>query len=367
MSKKINIAVIAPNANIYSETFIKAHKDLLNGNIHFLYGGLIPTISERTGSLSGKNETFNKGLYWLFKKNYKLSSLRKYLVKYNIGVVLAEYGPVANSVLPVVEDLGIHMIAHFHGADASKSQMIIDNNNYSEVFRYSSYIIAVSKVMRIKLISLGCPVEKLILNTYGPRDEFFEVRPDMSHELFISLGRFTDKKAPYYTILAFKKVLEEFPTTRLIMGGDGDLLNTCKNIVRYLQIENNIDFPGILKPEDFRKYLKIARAFVQHSVTAADGDMEGTPLAILEASAAGVPVISTIHAGIPDVIINGVTGLLVNEHDVDGMAENMKKLLADKELAINLGNAGRENISKNYSMQKHIHILDELITKAFRK
>ncbi len=89
--------------------------------------------------------------------------------------------------------------------------------------------------------------------------------------------------------------------------------------------------------------------------------MEGTPVAILEASAAALPVISTRHAGIPDVIIDGETGFLVDEHDVDGMAENMIKLLDNPDLSEKMGKAGRKNIFEKYRMEIHMDNLNKVI------
>ena len=92
--------------------------------------------------------------------------------------------------------------------------------------------------------------------------------------------------------------------------------------------------------------------------------MEGTPVGILEASAAGLPVISTFHAGIPDVIIHEKTGLLCDEHDYAQMAENMLWVLEHPEQATAMGETGRKNIKENFSMEKHIGKLNELIEKA---
>jgi glycosyltransferase involved in cell wall biosynthesis len=87
-------------------------------------------------------------------------------------------------------------------------------------------------------------------------------------------------------------------------------------------------------------------------------------VAILEASAAGLPVISTIHAGIPDVINNGTTGLLSEEHDVDTMANNMIRLLNNPDLAKQLGAAGKEHIKKYFSLERHINELQKVINEA---
>src|SRR5690606_18550174 len=125
------------------------------------------------------------------------------------------------------------------------------------------------------------------------------------------------------------------------MAGDGQLLNICKNLVKYLNLQSHVEFPGIITPETYRKYLEESLAFLQHYITTETGDMERTPLAVLEASAAGIPVISTNHAGIPDVIIDGETGLLCKEHDVEGMAQHMITLLDNPEKAKRIGAAGK--------------------------
>ncbi|MNL49008.1 GDP-mannose-dependent alpha-(1-6)-phosphatidylinositol monomannoside mannosyltransferase [compost metagenome] len=158
--------------------------------------------------------------------------------------------------------------------------------------------------------------------------------------------------------------MDKFPNAKLVIGGDGNLFEVCKNLVYYLKLENNVFLPGVLSKEDFVGYLENSLAFVQHSITAINGDQEGTPVAILEASAAGLPIIATFHAGIPDVIINEKTGLLINEHDVDAMAQKMIMLLENKEYAIQLGKKGKENIKSNFSQERHLKILNDLVDKA---
>jgi glycosyltransferase involved in cell wall biosynthesis len=104
--------------------------------------------------------------------------------------------------------------------------------------------------------------------------------------------------------------------------------------------------------------------FVQHSVTPSYGDAEGTPVTILEAQAAGLPVVSTKHAGIPQAVVHGKTGYLVDERDVEGMAGYMSALLADRSACVAMGSQARQHIKQNYSMTRHISILQELIDAA---
>jgi colanic acid/amylovoran biosynthesis glycosyltransferase len=232
------------------------------------------------------------------------------------------------------------------------------------MFDYAARTIAVSRSMYQKLLDLGCPEDRLVLNACAPDDSFLEIEPNFESKHLVGIGRFTDKKAPYYTILAFSKILETFPNARLTIGGDGDLYDACTNLVKYLKIEHAVSLPGKIAPSRFRELLTSAAAFVQHSVVAGDGDSEGTPVAVLEASAAGLPVIGTKHAGIPDIILDGETGFLVDEHDVDGMSEAMKKILVDRTTAKRLGRAGKERIRHDFSMSRYIDKLSEEISEA---
>ena len=144
-------------------------------------------------------------------------------------------------------------------------------------------------------------------------------------------------------------------------------MNVCKNLVKYLKIEDKVEFTGVMTQGQFVNELKDCLAYVQHSIRDELGDMEGTPVSILEASAAGVPVISTFHAGIPEVIHHKKTGLLVNEHDVEGMAKNMLVLLRDKAMAKKLGETGKKLISEEFSMEKHIACFDKLFAELTDK
>ncbi len=365
----MNIALLSPNQNAYSETFIQAHKNHLKGKVYFYYSGILPTKLEGGNFINSRRLRILdiiKGYFNLNRFSLPEIALLNSFKKNKIDMVLAEYGETAQKILKICNELNLPLIVHFHGYDASVSEIIKNNNNYKEVFEIASFVVVVSKRMFQDLLKLGCPKQKLIYNVYGPNDEFFYVQPNFSNQQFIAIGRFVDKKAPYNLILSFLKVIEKFPKTKLIMAGDGPLLDTCKNLVKYFRLEANINFVGVISPEKYREYLSESLAFVQHSVTAENGDSEGTPVGIVEASAAGLPVISTGHAGIPDVVIHGKTGLLVEEHDVDGMAENMIKLLENPEIAKEMGEKGKINIKENFTLKRHIEVLDALIQNSVK-
>ncbi len=364
---KINLALLSPNQDAYSETFIQNHKKGFDANVKFYYGGELPSFLEGSGLLwISKTERLINYIKSTILNKSSMSPAYKALIKSfkkeKIDIVYAEYGVTGVAVMNICRELEIPLIVNFHGYDISETSIIDSYRSlYQSLFEYASGIIAVSKTMINRLISLGCNPNKITYSPCAPEDIFFNIKPTYTENSFLSVGRFVDKKAPYYTILALRKVLEKYPETRLYMAGEGPLLNTCINLSYYLQLNDNIVFLGRCTHKDLIPYYSKVRAYVQHSITASNGDMEGTPVAILEASAAALPVVSTIHAGISDVVENNKTGLLVKEHDVDNMAKNMLYILDNQNEAINMGKNGRTYIKDNFCMEIHLQKLNSLI------
>ncbi len=366
----MNIAIFSPSQNPYSETFIQAHKNYLKGSVFYYFGTKARIRLEGAGSLVSKLQILRYRFIRKFK-NYSYSYVQEQSVlaslkRHAIDVVLVEYGTHAHHLLPILKQSGLPFVVHFHGYDASVYETLINCNNYQEVFSIASKIIAVSRKMEQMLLTLSCPKGKLVYNVYGPQPEFELVKPNYAKKQFIGIGRFTDKKAPYYTIMAFKEVVAKHPDAQLLLAGDGVLLNMCQNLVKHYGIEKHVQFLGVITPETYRHILSESLAFVQHSITASNGDMEGTPLAVLEASVAGLPVIATNHAGIPDVIIHGQTGLLCDEHDVAGMAKHMLQVFDNVAYARQLGAAGKIHILEYFSMQHHIEGLQNILEQAVK-
>jgi colanic acid/amylovoran biosynthesis glycosyltransferase len=365
--QKNRIAMVSPSLNAYSETFIQEQKNGLKGEVYYYYGGDVPQYLEGCGKLSTSVVAYKVKIKR--KLGFKTLSVvetafLKSLKKKKIQVVLAQYGTTAHRIVKICKKANIPLITHFHGYDASIESVIKDCNYYKDTFEYSSYVIAVSRSMEKRLMEFGCPKEKLIYNVYGPNNSFLNVVPQFNNSTFIAVGRFVNKKAPYNTILAFKKVQEQFPQAKLVIGGAGELREACINLVRGLKLEKSVLLPGVIDKKEFVEYLSTGLAFVQHSVTALNGDQEGTPVAVLEASAAGLPVISTKHSGIPDVINDGETGFLVKEHDIESMAQKMILLMENKELAKQFGNNGKERIKANFTLKMHLEVIDGLIEKT---
>ena len=280
--------------------------------------------------------------------------------------VLAEYGPTGLFVMGACRRLGLPLFVTFHGYDVSRRDTLRRfGPDYPELFRQAAGIFAVSGVMRERLVRLGAPAERTHYVTTGADCELFDgADPASSPPLVVAVGRFVEKKAPHLTLEAFARALRECPGARLVMIGEGPLLGRCRQLAARLSVEHAVTFKGSLSHQAVAAEMRRARLFAQHSVEARSGDCEGTPVSVQEAGAAGLPVVSTRHAGIPEVVAEGETGLLVDEGDVEGMARQMLRLLRDPALAARLGAAGRRRVREHFSSARCVERQWSIIERA---
>jgi glycosyltransferase involved in cell wall biosynthesis len=366
--QKNNICIVLRSPLGYSETFVQAHVDRLSATVNYLERFPVDTQIEYPIQLDySKTENlrlrFKACLHGYFLNPAKKIYLRNFFKRNNINVVLAEYGVTGSAALGICQKLEIPLVVHFHGYDAY-SRPILDRyqQKYEQMFAYCSAIIAASRHMVDQLVKLGAPRGKVFYNAYGVDVAKFKQTSLLTCPLqVIAVGRFAEKKAPYLTILAFKKVLEALPEARLVMIGEGSLHVVCAQIIKSLHMEHAVDLRGVLKHDEIASLMQGSRVFVQHSLVPKSGDSEGTPVAILEAGASGVPVVSTKHAGIVDAVIHDKTGFLVDEGDIDGMAEYMYRLLTNPDLAVAMGKRAREHISENFNMETSIKNLRAIL------
>lgn len=359
-----NICVATPYVPSLTETFIQTHIDQLPAQVTLVHGWR-PSIGNRT-VLSLPALVYYKTRRLLTGADLGRETTAAYLKVFRerkIEAVLAEYGETGVQLMEAVERSGIPLIVHFHGYDASVRAVLEEHREtYPRMFRIAAAIVAVSHAMKQKLIELGAPPGKVHYNPYGVDCERFGgADPALAPPLFVAVGRFTAKKAPHVTISAFAETYKNCPDARLRMVGEGPLLDECKRLAEQLGIAEVITFLGGQQHSVVQREMQSARCFVQHSVVAPSGDCEGTPVAILEAGATGLPVISTRHAGIPDVVIEGKTGYLVNEGDCSAMASRMIEIANEPALAGTMGSAAKQHIRENFSRYQSISRLWKII------
>jgi colanic acid/amylovoran biosynthesis glycosyltransferase len=377
MTSKKNILLLTPSKIGLTETFIRAHIDQLNGNVFYLYGWdldfkteaditLKELYADKPGIFSKLKTLLPHFIYFRLQKKQKAiqtkeAFIKRYIKENKIDLVFAEYGTSGSFITPICKFLQIPLIVHFHGIDASKYRVLQEfKNGYQAMFRYAATIIAVSNAMKQALINFGCESSKITVSVCGPHQDYLSLTPNYTSNHVVAVGRHTYKKAPYLTILAFQKVLQSHPELKLTLIGTGELFDVSQRLVQSLGLEDAIHLPGGLKREEILPYIEKSFLFMQHSVVALNGDSEGTPVGVMEAMAAGLPVVSTRHAGIADVVIENETGFLVNEGDVEAMTNQIIQIVEDRMLAQHFGNQGKTRILEHYTMEHHIETLNKL-------
>lgn len=278
--------------------------------------------------------------------------VRAFLQFHRVKAVLAEYGPNACLIRLACKRAAIPLFVHFHGYDATR--LVRERpwpTLYRRLFKDAAGVIAPSNFISKRLMESGCPDDKIHVSPCGVKATY----PSLSKRdeiFFLAVGRLVDKKAPILTIRAFAQLAQRVPLIRLEMIGDGPLRNQCLAEVASLGLAGRVSLLGGQPHNVVLGKLARAFAFVQHSVEAPSGDCEGLPVAILEAMANGLPVISTFHSGIPEAVVHETTGLLVAEGNVDGMARAMERLLAEPGLASSMGAAGRKRAQTEFTHER---------------
>lgn len=252
--------------------------------------------------------------------------LAGFLRDQGVQVILAEFGTQALVMAKLGNDLGIPVFTYWRGTDASKM--------LRSAQRVRSY-----RLMMPRLAGMFSVSQFLLDNlaAHGVRHDNAHVVPsgvdirrftpgDKRPGSFLAVGRMVAKKAPQVTLNAFAKAARG-RDAHLTFIGDGPLLDASRTQAAHLGIADQVTFTGALPHDQVRKHLLSTEIFLQHSVTAPDGNTEGLPTAIQEALACGCITISTRHAGIPEAVEDGVNGLLVDEWDETGFADRISQIL----------------------------------------
>ena len=252
------------------------------------------------------------------------AELRAFLETHEIEVILAEFGTQALVIAPLANEMGIPCFSYFRGTDASKA---LNQGNipgaYAKLMPRLAGVISVSQFLLDNLAARGVRHDNAHVIPSGVNVRLF--RPgDKVPRSCLAVGRMVEKKAPLVTLRAFLTATEGMEDAHLDVIGDGPLLEPARALVAASGAEGKVTFHGAQPHDMVREKLAATEFFLQHSITAANGNTEGLPTAIQEAMACGCLTVSTRHAGIPEAVDEGATGWLVDEHDEAGFAEAIR-------------------------------------------
>lgn len=371
----MNIAIYLQHYLSPSMTFIyrqilgvqKSVKPLVfvSNKIENLYMFPVESINFKSRNLLRikTSRVFNKiyGPHKLLSRKPKISyHQKKYFTKIisnnDVKLIHAHFGPSGIEILPIAKDLNIPLVVSFHGYDGS---ILLKYEGYKQklkrLFEYSHVIVPSHYMLNELNERVGNLINYSIVNYGIPLDDFRYVKRasvkgkvDRGEKLtFLQVSNFVEKKGHFYTLSAFKELLNFYPNVQLILAGDGYLKGKIQELVINLGLNKKVIFPGAVNHKQVSNFMSKADVFLHHSVTSTQGDKEGIPNVIMEAMATGLPCISTLHAGIPELIRDGVNGFLVEEKDINGYVQKMITLLSSSG---NFASEARNTVESDFNL-----------------
>ncbi len=291
-----------------------------------------------------------------------------------VHLIHAHFGPTGFKQLNIKKSLKIPLITAFYGADASRVH-IIDHkwkNRYKKLFNEGELFLAEGNFMKKTLVELGCSEEKVKVQHLGvdlgkinfiPR----EIGDDGKIRILVA-GTFTEKKGIPLAVKAFGKLKQKYDNLELILvgdarqkGSDHKIKQEILSIIKEMGMDESVKMTGYIPYKNLLEEAEKCHIFVSPSIHAKDGDTEGgCPVTIIDMSASGMPVLSTWHCDIPEVIIDGKSGLLVEEKNEDELLEKLEFLIKNPDMWIKMGEFGRKHIEKKYNIAIQIERLESI-------
>jgi colanic acid/amylovoran biosynthesis glycosyltransferase len=248
------------------------------------------------------------------------------------------------------------LIVAFRGADTTKYVARRGPRVYGRTFREARLLLPVCEFLARRLLQLGAPPERVVVHRTGidlRRWPYRERRPEAGGGLrLVSVGRLVEKKGIAQVLGALRLLADRGIRAEYRVFGDGPLRERLGMLAAELGIADRVAFEGRQAQEAVHEGLARSDVLVAASVTAADGDEEGIPNVLKEAMASGMPVIGTRHAGIPELVEDGVSGWLVPERDEPALAEALVRLASEPERWAAMGRAGRAKIEREYDIDR---------------
>jgi len=267
----------------------------------------------------------------------------------NASLLHAHFASGGISAIPLARSLKVPLLVTLHGSDITVPWTTAAA--MAMLGRTARLFLCVSQFIRDRALAAGLPPEKLRVHYIGIDLTKFQPpseSADLSGILFV--GRLVEKKGCAYLLRAMQIVQRRYPDAMLTIIGDGPLRSELEALASALQIR--CAFLGQQPSSVVREYLLRTRIFCAPSVTAADGDSEGLPTVLAEAHGMGIPAVSTQHAGIPEIVLDGRTGFLVEERDHEALSSAITSLLGNSSMWRQFSAAAQEHVAASFDMQK---------------
>jgi colanic acid/amylovoran biosynthesis glycosyltransferase len=261
------------------------------------------------------------------------------------------------TAIPLAKSLGVPLLVTLHGSDVTVKWA--SPESMRRLGREAALFLCVSHFIRDRAIAAGLPEEKLRVHYIGV--DLQQFRAPSTGETgagVLFVGRLVEKKGCAYLLRAMASVQQTHPDCLLTIIGDGPLRGSLESQARELGV--TCRFLGAQPPAIVREHLQQTRIFCAPSVTAKNGDSEGLGIVFAEAQAMGIPVVSSLHGGIPEVVVHGRTGLLAGERDHEALAAAIASLLGDSSLWEQFRHSARAHIEHSFDLAKQTAELETI-------
>jgi colanic acid/amylovoran biosynthesis glycosyltransferase len=336
------VIVFAERVLPSTQTYIPLQANQLR-NFTPVYAGLLPADKnlelEQTPVLL---RTDRSAISKLIRESYRWTGVgpryHTRLQSVKATLIHAHFAEGGSPALFLSKRLNLPLVLHLHGGAELMTDADLRRKWFEwpflayrrSLWRRASAFLCVSEYVRERALKAGFPQDKTHVLFNGLDCETFTCNVPAAERdpgLVLYVGRLIPYKGCDYLIRAMQLVQRGRPKSHLVVIGDGGSRVDLQELARSLGI--NCDFLGELKPPEVRSWLEKARVFCAPSVTLQDGQSEAFGIVFLEAQAMGAPVVSFRHGGIPEAMLEGVTGLLAEERDVKGLAEQILRYLSD--------------------------------------
>ncbi|MFV2107083.1 glycosyltransferase [Micromonospora sp. LOL_015] len=287
-----------------------------------------------------------------------------------VRLLHAHFGVEGVFAVPTARALGVPLVTTLHGFDVSvtRRQLLASRKlswvNYvtwrRSLFESGATFVCVSEHIQRRAIEWGYPAERTLMLPIGVDTEVVKPVPLPETPRIVHIARLVEKKGTADLLHAFAVVHRAVPTAELVIIGDGPLHGQLGALATELGVAETVRFLGVRPHAEVLATVAQSRVLCLPSVTAANGDQEGLGMALLEAAATNRPVVGTRHGGIPEAVVDGVTGYLVPERDPAALADRLVALLGDQDLCQRLGTGGRKMVEDRFDLSRQTAKLESL-------